>query len=187
MTITELLAAEAGTKGVSIDGQLAAVWPPKQGPYGPSQFMLLTDGIATVAVQSKTSAFEETDKGKMVSIEGASWRSYVTKGVTKFVLDVAKGKSARISLSGDAAPATATPVAAVASKPLANIEDVKEEILKEYKESLIKAMELLGDGIVSEMLAVCKEKGWESKDVTAVAASIWIELNKKRHIADMRR
>jgi len=182
MTIKELLATEAGAKGISVDGYLKAIWPPKKGPYGPTQFMLITDGTDIVAVQAKGTSFPEEEKGKSIHIEGASWRSYESGGATKFVLDVTKNKSSVISLSGEAAPVSVRP-----QKVVENIEEVKEEILKEYKESLIKSMELLGDNVVSEMLAVCKEKGWETKDVTSVAAALYIELNKKKHIADMRR
>jgi len=180
MLISELLQEDAGLKGVNIKGTIAGVWPQKQSPYGPTQFFLVSDGKDIVGVQAREVSLSEADKGKNVEIMGGTWKSYESKGKTKHILEVPKNKSAGIRVKTGASPAPT-------QETKMDLESIKTEILNEYKESLIKSMELLGDEVVSQMLTVCKEKGWETKDVTAVAASLYIELNKKKHIADMRR
>jgi len=172
MKLNELMDMDAGTKGINVEGAIAGVWKPKTSPWGMTQFLLITGDGETIGVQARDTDFGDRDKGATVKITGATWRSYESKGETRYVLEIPKSKGASISVVGSSPPSPA--------KVVKSLDDLREEILKEYSNSLIKAMELLGDTVMSEMLTVCKEKGWESKDVTAVAASLFIELNKKK-------
>jgi len=169
MTIQDLMKMEAGTTGINVTGKIAGVWPVKQGPYGPSQFMLITDGKETIAVQTKTTSYKESEKGSMVEIVGGAWRSYESKGKTQHVLDVPKNSTAHITITG----------AAPAADPK-EVEAIENNIITKYKEALISGMELMNDEIITNMLTMTKEKGWETKDITAVAASLFIEGNKRR-------
>jgi len=189
MKVSELKKVDVGTKGLSIKGELRSVWAPKKTPYGPTQFMLIADDTDTVGVQAKESDFTEADKGATVEIKGATWRSYEVGGVTKYVLEVPKSKSSSINLVGPPASGgnLTNLVSTLPKVDEGQLEDLKESVLKDYKESLIRSMELLGDDVISGMLKVCREKGWETKDVTAVAASLYIEINKMKHMAQMRR
>lgn len=171
MTIQELLKLESGTKGVNVEGKISGVWPVKTSPYGPSQFLLITDGENTVGVQTKTTNYNDSVKGADAEIVGALWRSYESKGKTQFVLDVPNNKISRITLKENST-VSATGV-------VKNVEEVKDKIFNNYKEAIIRAMELLNDEIVSQMQVMTKEKGWSTENITAVAASLFIEANRK--------
>lgn len=171
MTIKELLKLESGTKGVNVEGKISGVWPVKMGPYGASQFLLITDGEETVGVQTKTTNYSESVKGSDVEIVGALWRSYESKGKTQFVLDIPNNKEARVTIK-DNGTVSSTGV-------VKDAEAVKAKIFDNYKEAIIRGMELLNDEVVSQMQTMTKEKGWSTENITAVAAALFIEANRK--------
>ena len=181
MTLAELKKVDAGTKGINVKGKISGVWPAKNGPYGKTQFFLITDGTETIGVQTKEVTLTDADKGTEIEIIGGTWRSYESKGKTNFVLEIPKSKSSELKMGAKSAATAQKPAAAE------DMEDLKLQIFNEYKESMVSALELLSDEVISKMLITCKEKGWETANVTAVAASLWIELNKTKHIAQMRR
>ena len=153
MTIAELLTMEAGTKGINVVGKISGVWPAKKNAYGVTQFFLLSDGKDIIGVQARDVTLTDGDKGKGVSIIGGKWISYQSnKGETKFILEVPKSKTSELRIGGmlDTTPT---------KKPETNLDKVKEEILQEYKDSLVKATEILSDEVLSQMVTVCKEKG----------------------------
>ncbi len=163
MKLSELLSATGELENVSCEGKIVLVYPPKDTKWGRSQFLLISEGDDTVAVQSKETNITEADKGKTAKITKATWKSYEKDGETKHVLDVGKN----IEVTG--------------TVPAFDTETAKTAIFKSYYESLIKSLELLGDDVLSGMLTRCKEKGWTSENVTAIAASLYIELNKQKN------
>ena len=181
MTLAELKKVDAGTKGINVKGKISGVWPAKNGPYGKTQFFLLSDGTETIGVQAKEVTLTDADKGTEIEIIGGTWRSYESKGKTNFILEIPKSRTSELKMGVKSAVTTSSPVVAEDS------EDLKLHIFNEYKEAMVSALELLNDDVISKMLAACKEKGWDTVNVTAVAASLWIELNKTKHIAQMRR
>jgi hypothetical protein len=163
MKLSELLSTENEITDVAVEGKITLVFPPKTTKWGKQQFLLIADGDDTVAVQSKDTDITEADKGRTAKVTGGTWKSYTKGGETKHVLDVGNN----IELVGEA--------------PKFDTETAKTEIFNSYYDALIKSLELLSDDVLSGMLARCKEKGWTSENVTAVAASLYIELNKQKN------
>ena len=164
MKLEELLKEEGEMSGVDTVGVITLIYPSKLTQWGKQQFMLIEDNGSIVAVQAKDTDFTEADKGCSISIKDATWKTYEKGGETKHVLDIPKDS-----------------IKVVSEAKKFDDSKAKKDIHKSYYESLMTALELLGDDEICGLLETCKKKGWNSDNITAVAASLYIELNKQKH------